>query len=564
MCVAYPRHRGSAIYSIAVSATTDKTNPAPSLAASGAPGAELTGQLLGKRYRIERVVGIGGMGSVYSATDLNTTAKVAVKVLKPEAAGQYETVERFFREARAAVAIDSAHVVKVLDVGETRRNGLPYMVMEYLEGEDLGAVIQRRRKLPIDEVADFVIQACIGLSKAHSLGIVHRDIKPSNLWIAKGTGGVALLKILDFGISKTDAGSGVDERLTATTSVFGSPSYMSPEQVRSAKNVDLRTDIWGLGTVLYECLTGGRLPFEGDNAGAVFAAIIADPPQSIRLFRPDVPEAFEAIVLAALQKPRDARIGSASELAHRLAPFASARTLEMLEAAALDRFPAGREHAHSGEFRTGPDGSGRFQAVPAAEANAFSDPASRRAETNASIPPLRPPQVSISDGPMLSPPTPVPLSVPIVQPPSAPSNPALGVTSSFGGKAPEKRASGLLYVIGGSLVGAIVGAALLGGLYYSLTHSKTEGSVPPAASAPAISAPVSAAPVSTPAPTPTAPSAVSVPSAAPEPSVSATPSAKPAGKPPATKPTAKPTTSPTLPKRTTPAQIANQLFPMKK
>jgi serine/threonine-protein kinase len=549
MCVAYPRHRGSAIYSIAVSATTDKTNPAPSLAASGAPGAELTGQLLGKRYRIERVVGIGGMGSVYSATDLNTTAKVAVKVLKPEAAGQYETVERFFREARAAVAIDSAHVVKVLDVGETRRNGLPYMVMEYLEGEDLGAVIQRRRKLPIDEIADFVIQACIGLSKAHSLGIVHRDIKPSNLWIAKGTGGVALLKILDFGISKTDAGSGVDERLTATTSVFGSPSYMSPEQVRSAKNVDLRTDIWGLGTVLYECLTGGRLPFEGDNAGAVFAAIIADPPQPIRLFRPDVPEAFEAIVLAALQKPRDARIGSASELAHRLAPFATARTLEMLEAAALDRFPAGREHAHSGEFRAGPDGSGRFQALP-------SEPA-------LAPPSLRASMVSISDAPMLSPPTPVPLSVPIVQPPSAPSNPALGVTSSFGGKAPEKRNSGLLYVVGGSVVGAVLGAALLGGLYYSLTHPKTDGTAPLAASAP-----VSVAPKPTPAPEPTptvaTPSASPAPSAAPEPSVSATPSAKPTGKAPATKPTAKPTTTSTMPKRTTPAQIANQLFPMKK
>ncbi len=548
MCVAYPRHRGSAIYSIAVSATTDKTNPAPSLAASGAPGAELTGQLLGKRYRIERVVGIGGMGSVYAATDLNTTAKVAVKILKPEAAGQYETVERFFREARAAVAIDSAHVVKVLDVGETRRNGLPYMVMEYLEGEDLGAVIQRRRKLPIDEVADFVIQACIGLSKAHSLGIVHRDIKPSNLWIAKGTGGVALLKILDFGISKTDAGSGVDERLTATTSVFGSPSYMSPEQVRSAKNVDLRTDIWGLGTVLYECLTGGRLPFEGDNAGAVFAAIIADPPQPIRLFRPDVPEAFEAIVLGALQKPRDARIGSANELAHRLAPFATARTLEMLEAAALDRFPAGREHAHSGEFRAGPDGSGRFQALPSEPALA---PAS-----------LRSSMVSIGDAPMLSPPTPVPLSVPIVQPPSAPSNPALGVTSSFGGKAPEKRNSGLLYVIGGSVVGAVLGAALLGGLYYSLTHTKTDGTAPLAASAP-----VSAAPQPTPAPEPppvATPSASPAPSAAPEPSVSATPSAKPTGKPPAAKPTAKPTTTSTMPKRTTPAQIANQLFPMKK
>lgn len=560
MCVAYPRHRGSAIYSIAVSATTDKTNPAPSLAASGAPGAELTGQLLGKRYRIERVVGVGGMGSVYAATDLNTTAKVAVKVLKPEAAGQYETVERFFREARAAVAIDSAHVVKVLDVGETRRNGLPYMVMEYLEGEDLGAVIQRRRKLPIDEIADYVIQACIGLSKAHSLGIVHRDIKPSNLWITKGTAGVAMLKILDFGISKTDAGSGVDERLTATTSVFGSPSYMSPEQVRSAKNVDLRTDIWGLGTVLYECLTGGRLPFEGDNAGAVFAAIIADPPQPIRLFRPDVPEAFEAIVLGALQKPRDARIGSASELAQRLAPFASARTLEMLEAAALDRFPAGREHAHSGEYRAGPDGSGRFQAVPS--------------DAVVAPPALRPSLVSISDAPQLSPPTPVPLSVPIVQPPSAPSNPALGVTSSFGGGAPEKRNSGLLYVIGGSVVGAVVGAALLGGLYYSLTRSKTDGAGgSPEASALTVSAPPSvavtaSAPVSVPATASAAATALPTPSALPEPSASASSGAKPTGKPAPTPakpaPTPTKTTNPNMPKRTTPAQIANQLFPIKK
>jgi serine/threonine-protein kinase len=192
--------------------------------------------------------------------------------------------------------------------------------MEYLEGRDLKAELEARGTLPIREAVTHVLQAAAGLAEAHALGIVHRDVKPSNLFLSRLPNGRSIVKVLDFGIAKQTAHSGATE-LTHTFSVLGSAPYMSPEQVRAAKNVDARTDVWSLGAVLFQLLTG-RVPFEADTVTAIAAAIIADPPAELQSLRPDVPAELEAAVMGCLEKKADQRIASLAVLASRLAPFA--------------------------------------------------------------------------------------------------------------------------------------------------------------------------------------------------------------------------------------------------
>jgi eukaryotic-like serine/threonine-protein kinase len=273
------------------------------------------GQVVAARYRIERVVGVGGMGFVYEATNQSTGERVAIKCLLRSLATDAECVTRFLREARSTASIQSAHVVRVFEAGQ-EPSVPPYFVMEFLEGEDLGAVVEDSGPLPVDEAVAAVIQACLGVGDAHALGLVHRDLKPSNL-IRTSSG----IKVVDFGISKVLLEAEGGDRLTQTTAVFGSPAYMSPEQVRSAKHVDARTDVWALGVVLYELLSG-KAPFAGDNSGAVLAAIIADEATPLRTMAPHVPEGLEQVVHACLVKDRERRVRSVAELAQRLAPFA--------------------------------------------------------------------------------------------------------------------------------------------------------------------------------------------------------------------------------------------------
>src|ERR1041384_7316482 len=204
------------------------------------------GAVLAGRYRIERVLGQGGMGVVVQATHLQLHQSVAMKFLLPEVLANHQVVQRFLREAQAAVRLRSEHVARVIDVGSLE-TGAPYMVLEYLDGADLSTF--PRGQLSVGAIIDLVLQACEALAEAHSLGIVHRDIKPANFFITRATGGTPLLKLLDFGISKTPATGG---QLTATQTVMGTPAYMSPEQMRSSRNVDHRSDIWSLGVVLYE------------------------------------------------------------------------------------------------------------------------------------------------------------------------------------------------------------------------------------------------------------------------------------------------------------------------
>jgi len=278
-----------------------------------------SGEIIAGRYRVERAIGCGGMGAVVSAVHLALGERVALKFLHPSMAATTEAIERFVREARATSRIKSEHVVRVTDVGTTDQ-GTPFIAMELLEGEDLASVVARG-SLPLALAADCVLQAAEALSEAHAVGVVHRDIKPSNLWMTHRTDGSTLVKVLDFGISKLAATDETSGSITATQAVFGSPTYMSPEQIRSAKRVDHRTDVWALGVVLHELLTT-QIPFEGESVAAVLAAISADAPVRLCKLRPDLPVDVELAILRCLEKD-PARRGSLAELAERLAPYAS-------------------------------------------------------------------------------------------------------------------------------------------------------------------------------------------------------------------------------------------------
>jgi len=279
------------------------------------------GSVLAARYRLISLLGTGGMAAVLMAEQVEGGERVAIKFLHPAVAAHAESHQRFLREARISSLIQCDHVVRTLDAGTTPA-GLSYLVMEYLEGEDLSARVSREGPLPVALAVDCVLQAAEALALAHAAGIVHRDIKPSNLWLSRRADGAPFLKVLDFGISKLAAQASTDPSLTETASVFGSPTYMPPEQIRSAKRVDARADIWSLGVVLHELLTR-RLPFEGDNVGGILASITADAPMNVRAIREDIPVAVEDVVLACLEKDPARRI-SLAELSVELRPFASA------------------------------------------------------------------------------------------------------------------------------------------------------------------------------------------------------------------------------------------------
>ncbi|MGK3986275.1 serine/threonine-protein kinase [Sorangium sp. So ce136] len=288
-------------------------------------GVPVPGDVLAGKYRIERVLGAGGMGVVLAAWHLVLERRVAVKFLLPEAAALPDAGARFLREARAAAALDGQHIARVIDVG-TLDSGATYMVLEYLTGDDLGHVLQTRGPLPLAEAVDYLLQACEAIAEAHARGIIHRDLKPKNLFLTRRPDGTPLLKVLDFGLSKFIAtGDSVKEAsLTATGLIMGSIHYMSPEQIRSLKYADVRTDIWALGVILYRMLTG-RHPFEGDSITAVTAAIMMDTPTSILTLRPDLPPAVGALVSRCLAKDPAARVQSVTEIGRVLAPFGSQR-----------------------------------------------------------------------------------------------------------------------------------------------------------------------------------------------------------------------------------------------
>jgi eukaryotic-like serine/threonine-protein kinase len=274
------------------------------------------GDVLAGKYRVDRVLGVGGMGVVVAAHHLHLDEHVAIKFLLPEAMSNPEAVARFDREARAAVKIKSEHVARVIDVGKLE-NGSPYMVMEYLEGRDLSAWLTERGTLPVEQAVDFVLQACEAIAEAHAMGIVHRDLKPANLYCIRRPDGALAIKVLDFGISKA-AGGGMG--MTKTHTVMGSPLYMSPEQMESSKGVDARADIWALGVILFELVTG-RTPFEGEAITELVLKIVTAQPPKLLGVLPGVPPGLDPIIHRCLEKDRERRYASVSELANDLLPL---------------------------------------------------------------------------------------------------------------------------------------------------------------------------------------------------------------------------------------------------
>jgi serine/threonine protein kinase len=295
------------------------------------------GDVIAGKYRIERVLGAGGMGVVVVAMHLQLDQLVAIKFLLPAVARNTEAVARFSREARAAAKIQSEHVARVIDVA-TSEDGTPYMVMEYLEGKDLETTLQDQGPLPIENAVDYILQALEALAEAHAAGIVHRDLKPANIFLARRADGSSVVKVLDFGISKLSRGS--DPQITTTSAQMGSPLYMSPEQLRRTKDVDARADIWSLGVILQELIVG-EAPFMADSLPEIIAMILSEPPLSMRLRRPEVPVQLEALVKRCLEKEPGARYANVAELARALGPFAPARSVVSIER--VMRVVAGRQ-----------------------------------------------------------------------------------------------------------------------------------------------------------------------------------------------------------------------------
>lgn len=277
------------------------------------------GDILGGKYRVEKVLGAGGMGVVVAARHVELNQRVALKFMLKEAMVDPAHAERFLREAKAAVQLKSIHTAKVVDVGKLA-NGDPFMVMEYLEGRDLDEELRQRGPLPPNLAVEYILQASEALAEAHGLSMVHRDVKLKNIFLTSTVDGRPLVKVLDFGLAKT-IGQHNDVSLTAVNSVFGSPQYMSPEQMRSAKDVDFRSDIWSLGVCLYELLTG-RVPFDANGVAEICAMVLKDPVPRPSQFVP-IPHDLEEVVLRCLEKDPVRRYQSIAELAFALQPYAA-------------------------------------------------------------------------------------------------------------------------------------------------------------------------------------------------------------------------------------------------
>lgn len=314
------------------------------------------GTILADKYRVERMLGEGAMGIVLAARHLELDELVAIKCLRAQMPCSPDVIARFAREAKACARLKSEHIAKVIDVGVSPAVG-PYMVMEYLEGEDLAATLKRRGPLPARRAAEYVMQVCEALAHAHAAGITHRDVKPANLFLTRH-GDLEVIKVLDFGISKGQqqghafGGHSVKE----TSVVMGTPLYMSPEQIRSTREVDHRSDIWSLGVVLFELLTG-RPAFAAETVTQLCALVLEAAPPPLAEHCGSAPPALAAIIERCLMKDPSLRFQTAAELANALLPFAPPRArLHAERASAVLRFadPNGGEGLPS----TLPEGRG--------------------------------------------------------------------------------------------------------------------------------------------------------------------------------------------------------------
>ena len=454
------------------------------------------GALIAGKYRVERVLGQGGMGVVVVAMHDDLDQRVAIKFLLPDALKDPEWVARFSREARAAARIKSEHAVKVYDVGKLD-NGAPYMVMEYLEGRDLQTTLNERHRLPTSEAVEYLLQACEALAEAHSAGIVHRDLKPANLFVTHRTDGSPCVKILDFGISKmTSLTSAKEQTVTNTQAIVGSPLYMSPEQMRASKNVDKRTDIWSLGIILQELVSG--LPsFVANTTAELCAMVLTAPPTPLGDTLPDAPPGLHAVIAKCLAKAPDERYASVADLARALARFGPA------------------------SCRTSVERIVRLTATPAARAELTSIDREREA----SQPGISGNLVAFSQTEIVDATLPTAVGAPNASVSGPQPAPAAGAATAaaWGGTLPSVRKSRLPIYLGGGA--AFVALAVLGFVIASrnTTHTGSSGSSAPVvtsiatADSPKPSAHAATAAVSAP-PTPPSATAIDVtalPTAAP-------------------------------------------------
>ncbi|MFO0761083.1 MAG: protein kinase [Byssovorax sp.] len=286
-----------------------------------APGVTIAG-----RYRLERRLAVGGMGSLWVARHAQLDVEVAIKFIDPKQAGSAVARQRFEREAKAAATLRNAHVVHVQDYGVD--GDLPYLVMELLHGEDLGRRLDREKRLSLQAAAKILHQTARGLRKAHEAGVVHRDLKPANIFLARTDEDEEVVKILDFGIAKETGAVLVGEG-TKTGELMGSPHYMSPEQVRGSKDLDHRSDLWSLGVILFRAVTG-RLPFASQVLGAVIAHILADPIPRASEVAPDLPSALDGFFLRAFSRDKTQRFQSAREMSEAFTAIVQGTTASPL------------------------------------------------------------------------------------------------------------------------------------------------------------------------------------------------------------------------------------------
>jgi serine/threonine protein kinase len=310
-------------------------SPRPLLPEEGQPSSGSPvqiGQIINGKYRIERQIGRGGMGIVLAATHLQLEHLVAIKVMRRDLVVDDKALDRLLMEARSAARIRSEHVARVLDVGTLDAGlpgqGSPFIVMEYLEGENLADLLDREGALDVAQASSFLMQCCLALAEVHVAEMVHRDLKPGNLFIARLPDGSPTVKIVDFGISK-HIGAARDHAATTSPQVLGSPFYMSPEQMR-AEVVDERSDIWGLGAILFEMLTG-RPPFIGDTLPEVYSAVLNDAPPAVDSLRQGVPAGLDDVVQRCLEKDPAQRFCDVADLAEALAPYAGATAVQSVE-----------------------------------------------------------------------------------------------------------------------------------------------------------------------------------------------------------------------------------------
>src|SRR5258708_4755943 len=297
-----------------------------------------TGVVVAGKFRLDTIIGRGGMGSVWSATHLGLGNQIAIKLVSREFVRSPEALRRFDAEAKAAARLQSRHVVQVYDNG-TLEDGTPYIAMELLSGENLQQRIERAGPLPLAETVSILTQCCKALGRAHSLGIVHRDIKPENIFLTQSPDDEAyVVKVLDFGVAKLALSDG-DQSTTKTGTVLGTPLYMSPEQARGLRGIDQRTDLYSLGLVAYTMLTG-QMAFYSESFGDILLKICTEPLPSIRALA-NVPEGIDAWFQHVCAREPAARCSSAQEF------------IDTLRAA------AGVEGGRPSALQSGSDHSGR-------------------------------------------------------------------------------------------------------------------------------------------------------------------------------------------------------------